>query len=382
MCLDPASDTPSQYIKAKKKGVRYRVVNCARQKIGGRVAPEIWATPTRASFHKIGVCGSVWTCAICSRRINQARQRHVAAAYNLFVTSKPMLPSGVRAGDALLVTLTIRHGAGDDLQQLLSRLKTANRKHFQKSYPYKKLVGYTCVQQGERVRVPSPLDYVGRISATEMTYGRNGWHPHLHELWFFDRRLTADEIQDLRAELAAEWRSACLAVGLPAPNLKIGVDVRRALSAEEYLTKFSHERTWGPEKELASSHAKGSRKGGRAPFALLWDYVGGDKPAGVLFAQYAEATLGAHQLEFSTRLRARLQALGIEDFLKSDEQLAGELGDESSYLGSLTDADFYALCHAERYGIEAHGMLLQLCVKKGFSEAIAYLRSLPSYHRC
>lgn len=369
----------------QKRAPVYRVVNCSREKIGNRVAPEIWYSKEsdRASFHKVAVCGSVWTCPICSRRINLGRQREIAAAYDLFVGSKGRLRPGVRNGDAMLVTLTLRHGVGDDLETLLDGLKLADR-NGQKSYGYKRLVGYRRTVNKVRVSVPSEVAYVGRISATELTYGKNGWHPHLHQLWFFDRRLGADEVERIRADLFAAWRAACMKVGLPAPlefskgGRALGVDVRRAMSAEEYLTKFAHERQWAPEREMASQHTKKAR-GGRTAFQLLADYAQGDREAGALFRTFAGATLGRHQLQWSRGLLERLRELGYDDVLASDEELAAGRDEGASLLGELGDAEWTALVEASRYGIEAHGTTLAVAKRSGFAAAVEFLRGLPSF---
>jgi hypothetical protein len=388
----------------QRRAARFRVCNCCRDKISRDTPPEVWYSDStaRATFHKVKVCGSVWTCPVCSRRINLQRQAQIRAAYDLFVTSAPEFSdlhsrAVSRWGDAVMVTFTIRHGAGDDLADLLGKLKEADRIQ-QRTYAYKSLMGYTRTVKGRRVRVSSKLGYVGRISTTEMTHGLNGWHPHLHQLWFFDRRLTAAEIEDFRAALFKEWLTACGSVDLPLPlefaehqdrdgltvRKAVGVDCRRALSAEEYLTKFGHDRSWGPEREMASQHIKGARKGGRTPFQLLYDYGQGDARAGELFADFAEATLGRHQVEFSHRLRKRLVELGLNEVLASDEELAAQLGEDSRLLGELTDADFEALCTLDRVRsplqwLEPFGMTLHICKHQGFDAAIQWIRSLPSY---
>lgn len=370
----------------QKRAAVYRVVNCSRDKIGNRVAPEIWYSKEseRASFHKVAVCGSVWTCPICSRRINLGRQREIAAAYDLFVSAKALrLPEDVREGDAMLVTFTLRHGVGDDLGMLLDGLKLADRTQ-QKAYGHKRLVGYKRTVDKVRVSVPSEVDYVGRISATELTYGKNGWHPHLHQLWFFDKRLTVQEVERVRADLFESWRAACVKVGLPAPleftkqGRALGVDVRRALSAEEYLTKFAHERQWAPEREMASQHSKQGR-GGRTAFQLLADYAQGDREAGALFRTFAGATLGRHQLQWSRGLLERLRALGYDELLASDEELAAGRDEGASLLGELGDSEWTALVDASRFGIEAHGTTLAIAKRSGFQAAVEFLRGLPSY---
>lgn len=409
----------------EKRAVKYRVCNCCRDKIGRNINPEIWhsSETDRCTFHQVQICGSVWTCSICSRRINVQRQAHIRAAYDLFITH-PSVPrfcdvstrQELSTGDALMVTLTIRHGIGDDLAGLFSRLKQADREVLQKSYWYKQVHGYTLVRRCEpddfgaypvekaskkgkvsvkhyrKLRFQSSMGYVGRVTTSEINYGGNGWHPHLHQLWFFDRRLSAEEIESFRASLFQEWKAACLAVGLPAPReawydrnsgmlRHVGVDVRRALSADEYLTKFGRERDWGPEKEMASCHKVGRSKS-KTPFQLLWEYGSqGNKQSGALFARYAEATFGAHQVEFSKGLRKRLLELGLDDILKSDEELAASMETDALKLGELNDEDFEALCGAERIeGMpDAFGLLLNFAKTQGFDFAVKWLRSLPSH---
>ena len=394
----------------QRRAPRFRVVNCCRDRIAKDILPEVWysAASGRASFHKVKLCSSVWTCSVCSKRINLERQRLVSAAYDLFVHSAPLatdlIPQSgehgitrepVRWGDAMMATFTIKHGIGDDFGELFGKLKQADD-HMQKSYAYKRLCGYVRTVRGRRTRVPSSLDYVGRITATEVTYGFNGAHPHSHQLWFFDRRLSDKEEARLRSELFQAWSAACQAVGLPAPvefvvrEGKIhwvGVDVRRALSAEEYMTKFGHERQWSPAKEMASQHIKAARKGGRTPFQLLWDYGQGDEQAGGLFVAYAEATLGRHQLEFSKGLRRRLVEAGLREVVEAtDEELAAKLAEDSRFLGQLEADEHEALTTLEHVVSldeyekkEPFGWFLKLCKLEGFDSAVVWVRALPSY---
>lgn len=360
----------------KKRVPKFRVMDCCRSRLSAE-NPEIWYSKKseRASYHKVGVCGSVWTCPICSRRINLSKQELIKSAYDLMIDKQQ--------GDALMITFTIKHGSGDDLADLFSKLKSADEV-MQVSYSYKEITRKTARKRGGGSF--AHLRHIGRISATEITYGNaNGWHPHMHQLWFFDRKLTPYEIKRIRRQLWLEWEKACIAVGLPAPKERapdgryLGVDVRRALSAAEYMAKFGTERQWAPEKEIASQHVKVAKKGGKSPFQLLDEYGRGDKRAGALFVKFAHATLGRHQLEFSKRLMKYLKDAGIEDVGASDEELAARHDDESLLLGELSDGDFIALRDAEKFGIEAYGTALFLAKTKGFDASVKWLRSLPSY---
>lgn len=364
----------------QKNAARFRVINCGRDKISVAREVEIWKSRENdvCAFHQVQVCGSVWTCPTCSAKINRARQLQIEQCYNLFAEQSE--------SDCLMITFTIKHGFSDRLSETFDRLKQAFRR-LQKSFIYKCISGFskTKTSGGKKslIKYDSQLRYVGRISATELTHGANGWHPHLHQLWFFDRKLSKREIESLRAQLFVAWESACVAVGLAAPleffnGKPLGVDVRRALSAAAYLTKFGVERRWGVEKELAGSHKKKARKSGRTPFQLLFDSMSGDARAGQLFVEFAEATLGKHQLEFTPGLRERLNKLvaGIET---SDSELSASLADNSDLLGCLSDNEFFALSRASAAVVEPFSTFLMLCARSGIDAGRRFIHSLPFY---
>lgn len=362
---------------AIKRAAKFRVINCCRDKIGKDVMPEVWYSrrSERASFHKVQLCGSVWTCPTCSRKINIKRQSHIRAAYELVINNAPQVHTEdlfdpVHNADALLITFTIKHGRGDHLAPLLAALKEADRA-MQQLHPYRRLVKRDLT------------GYIGRIASTEITYGDNGWHPHSHQLWFFDRRLTGEEMEIFRSVLFKCWTTACVGKGLPAPleygpdGRCLGVDVRRALTAEEYMTKTGViQEKWTVEREMASSHAKKGKKAGKSPFQLLYDSSQGEERAGDLFRVYADATRGRHQLEFSHSLRKYLEELDYKAHLETDEELAGQLEeDDSSVLGRLTDDDFNTMCNADDKD-NAFGKVLYLCKHEGFEAATAWLSKL------
>jgi hypothetical protein len=373
-------DVPNE----QKNAPVFRVINCGRDKIQKDVDVEVWKSKKteKCSFHKVQVCGSVWTCPTCSARINQKRQKEIQSCYDAFATQKE--------SDCMMITLTIKHGFSDELKDTLEKMKEAFRL-VQMTSSYKKIVGYNSVKQlnGFKTKkfISSEIAFVGRISATEMTHGRNGWHPHMHQLWFFDRQLTDNEISKLRSDLFKEWQKCCEAVGLAAPlefyeGKALGIDVRRALSAAQYLAKFGSDRQWGPEKELASSHSKKAKLSGRTPFQILFDSLKGCVKSGALFLDYAYATIGKHQLEFSQKLKKRLNSLGVYDIDKSDDEIASTLEDDASKMGVLNDLEFAALVQlSSSYPVEPFSTVLLICKMSGFDAARAFVRSLPSYQR-
>lgn len=365
---------------SRNRAALFRVINCYGSKVPGK-QPELWQSPEsgKVGFHNVGVCGSVWTCPCCSPKINMGRRAEIAHAYEVV---------GTVAGSSYMLTFTIKHGIGDDLVDLAAKFKDAMQL-LQKCYIFKEITRKTALKRPLRDSLPL-LGYIGRIANLEVTYGKNGWHPHEHHLWFFRRDLTPAELVAIRNSLFTAWSDACASVGLPRPlkTIKIngvvkflGLDIRKALSAEEYLTKYgsytsegeSRERRWGPEKELASSHVKQARAKGRTPFQLLYDYAQGDVQAGQKFTEFAEAFRGRHQLQFSRSLRAFLLEHGqdIDQSIEGDHALASALAVESQKLGELTDGQFEKIVF-----YRAHALVLSICRNKGFDAAVEFINSL------
>ena len=308
----------------------HQVVTCHKDKVTFDKQPEIWQSEKtgKARFHKVKVCGSVWTCPVCSSAITEARRTEVANAVKAAVA---------RDWDVMLVTFTLRHGAGDDLQKLTEGLKLA-QDVLQKSYVWKNLIRRKATKKN-----PVLLDFKGKISALECKHGANGWHPHQHDLFFFGLKLTAAYIIQLQKMLAQAWIVACEKVGLPAPSLERGVDIRRAMNAEDYLTKFGSERFWTIDRELTKGSSKNGNSESRTPFRLLYDYASGDHGAGQLFRTFANGFKGRHQLQFSVTLKKTMKLLGVDltdTGQEFDEWLAAAFGVDSKLLGELTDEQF------------------------------------------
>lgn len=362
----------------------HRVVSCLTRTVPKGVA-EIWQHKASmdCSWHNVIVCGSPWECPLCSRRINKARQEQIKAVYEAFERV------GI-VGGAYMLTFTVQHGLGDACADTVARMKEAMQV-FGKSHAFKGVTRAVPLKVAKSSSLPY-MGYVGRIAALEVTHGnQNGWHPHEHHLWFFKRTLTDADVALIKKELFDAWLDACLAVGLQAPVAKFGLDIRRALSAADYLTKFGTERRWGPEKEIASSHSKkGSAvKGkGRTPMQILLDSfsenVNGNTDGFVfnadagLFRDYAKAFKGRHQLQFSDSLRQWMRLNDVQDVDCSeagDTDLASALDAESVLGITVSDADF---ANVVRH--RAQFEVLRICKRDGFDAAVAYIASLAPRH--
>lgn len=262
----------------------------------------------RAYFHGLQVCASPWACPVCAAKISERRTAEVQEAIDR---------AKVLGLSVYLVTLTIPHGLGDDIADLLHRMHAAWAKLNQG-------------KGGEKFRARIGLR--GHIRALEVTYGElHGWHPHFHALLFLDTELTPGQVQQVFTE---RWQRCAVRAGLPLPHADFGCQVDGGDHAERYVSKGG----WGLAEELTKGQAKDGRKG-RSPRQLLEDYQNGDKQAGALFARYVEAFHGRRQLYWSNGLRALLSVAEL-----TDEEIVAKPDDEvSMLLATITDDQWKAI---------------------------------------
>lgn len=236
----------------------------------------------KAEFINVLRCGSIWDCPVCAGKISASRSQ---------VVLKGMQYARSQGFHVDLLTLTVPHTVHQSAKDVIASL-TAARSHWKDSKAYK------AWKKGAGL--------LGEIWATEVTYGRNGWHPHCHALVFSKNR-------GLDA-LRGQWTASVVKQGLGSPNrhgYRVSVDHDDKDGAAEYVSK------WGLEHELTRSDLKKSRFGGRTPFQLLKLSMDGDVEAGRAFVEYSEAFHGRPQLLWTNGLKA---ALLVDD--DSDEALA------------------------------------------------------------
>lgn len=226
-----------------------------------------------AHFEGLQTCGSVWDCPCCSARISNTRRDELN-----------QLLSWARAqGHTVqMITLTARHGRGDELADLLDRMKDAKRRWAQhRSY--------------RRLNVM----IVGSVTATEVTGGgAHGWHPHFHIIIISSAPVDLDELRE-------PWLASLRAAGLSGTGA--GWRVQDASEAGRYVTK------WGAAEEVALGARKKGR-GGMTPMQLLAASCDDeDKRAGALWREYSAAFRGRRQLVWSRGLKALAGVGEVED---------------------------------------------------------------------
>jgi len=294
-----------------------RVANCYRRVRDGGSMVEIRynSSNKRAFYHGLMTCGSVWTCPVCSAKITEARRVELTQAVEEW------------SGTLFMVTITLQHTHADKLKSLLTALKDSWRR----------------LKMGRWwLRMRDKYGLAHYVSSTEVTFGNNGWHPHIHALFF--STLPEDELDmdKLQAELTARYTALLAKHGMYASDF-YGIDVRLGDEhAGQYASKY------GLERELTKSIGKNGRSG-YSPFQLLELYRDGDKRAGALFQEYARVFFGARQLFWSRGARAEL---GLDEE-RSDEELADAeeyQDDEVITLLSLTSDEYKRIAVADIRG--------------------------------
>jgi hypothetical protein len=254
-----------------------RVAGCGRKRIAFDVE-VVRKKGTQASggssqyayFRGVGRCGSVWECPACAVQIRAQRAEELKFAVEQW------------GGDTVvMLSLTVRHDFADDLCEVRRGLANSFRRLINGN-PWK--------------RFSREFGLLHHVRSIEVTHGANGWHPHLHILFFLDGKLTEAELTDASAQLEARWAS-CVRAALGrefVPN-EHGVDLRKCKKAD-YLAKLSF--------ELSDPGTKKGRGKNRTPLQIAASAASGKCEADdALWMKYCEGMRGAKMLTWSRGLR-------------------------------------------------------------------------------
>ncbi len=259
-----------------------------------------------------------------------------------------------QGGFVALLTFTLRHNIDDRLADLQKALRNAYRR-FKSGKGFQTLSGR--------------YNWMGCVTAMEVTYGQNGWHPHLHVLVFFDPLASATWSQ-FKEVAKARWLTVLEAEGAAA-TWEHGLDIREAdADVHDYLAKFGKlptGTTWTIERELTKAPAKRAHPDGMTPFQMLERYGDGDERAGRLFQEYVRVFKRHNQLTWSRGFRDEL-GLGAE---AADEDLAVMLPDEMELLASLSRDQWRAIL---RLSHDIRGELLVIAGRGSLSDLAGFLR--------
>lgn len=278
-----------------------RVRKCGRVRRADLVGVRTGATG--AGFWGLCSCGSPWSCPVCNAKIMARRSLELGlgiAAWQGGGTTPP--------GAVLFSTFTLSHHAGQSLAELWDGL----------------LAAWRSMTKGKAWSTRrETLGLRGWVRVVEVTHGRNGWHVHLHCLFFVAGSVTADVADDFGGWAAARWSRAVVRQGLAAPRA-VGQHTRLVRGPADadlaaYLAKATDlglEMTASQSKRARSAHST------RPAWDLLSDVVDlGDADALALWHQWERGSLNRRQMTWSKGLRRELLGQAQE---QTDEEIAAE----------------------------------------------------------
>ena len=201
--------------------------------------------------------------------------------------------------DVGLLTVTIPHRIGDGLEELLGVLQ----------------------QAWNRLTRASRGDFWERFSRkygveawewhAELTYGKNGHHPHRHALLFFSEKVSREALVEMRRELHEAWGRVVYAVmgkriSLHGTDLVVASKGRGGSMIARYVTK-------GMVMEAAGAANKRARGKGRNPHQVLLSLAKRPIPADIaLWHEIEAATLGMRWVGRSGSFAELMEGVGID----------------------------------------------------------------------
>lgn len=322
--------------QAREFSPKQRVASCGRYLAPKQAYVSVRCDGSRATVRNLIRCSSVWACPVCSSAISEVRRGELKAACE-FCKSNGL-------GIALL-TLTLRHYKRHKLKDLLGVIDRA----------------WQLLMRSRTGKKLKRMGLIGHIKARELTYGENGWHPHLHVLLVLD--LGAD-LGAIAREIESKWMATIQQLGYGGNDH--AVDVTAADSdIARYVSKFGEMGDWDVASEMSKSHVKRGRGAqSRTPFDLLRASLAGEAPGPLcaLWNEYLDAFKGKRQLRWSPGLRDLLLS-DLDEM--SDEEIVEAGGVDMPEVARLTADQWRAVfragvgpflvavaeCHGSREGI-------------------------------
>lgn len=292
----------------------------------------------KAFYGGLMVCGSVWICPVCASKISERRRTELKRASDVHRNTN---------GYLTMLTLTFSHSKTDRLDDLLLRFGQA-------------LIKFRTGKRYNNLR--KELGLIGSVRAFEITYGDNGWHPHIHLLNFHSNEIEGFEMQEYEDRFYDLWSKASAKFDLTMTR-EHGVKLEDASQADQYIGKWGDEleKKWSIDSEMTKANIKKGREQSLTPFDFLRKVVeDGDLTYSGQYKEYSEAMRGRTQLKWSPGLKERFL---IQD--KSDEEIASSKEEPADLLGGLTWEEW-------RYILQNNlrAELLDLIEEHGFEETL------------
>lgn len=350
-----------------------RVRHCGRYVHGSGIDADV-GVPVRlttqtdgsrvAGFGGLQTCGSTWSCPVCSAKIAAERQSEVEQAVRSWTSD---------GGGVIYATFTMRHHAHNSLASVWDALSTAwngvtsgaawigDQECSGLGVPVSRVVK-SGKRKGQRVtetRVPW-------VRVVEVTNGANGWHVHIHCLFFIARPVQDATADEWVTPMWTRWENSLISNGYPAPERWVGLDVQAVNGDTEliadafgrYFTKNTYDGAAATALEMTRADLKDSRHGNRTPFQILKSvYDTGDAGDLATWHEWERGSKGRRQMTWSVGARV---LLGLVEEERTDEEIAADDhgGEIVAWLSKETYAHLVArrgrraqlLAHLEEHG--------------------------------
>lgn len=186
---------------------------------GGRNDVFVVSDGESSRYVGINCCHSIWSCPRCTPQVLAAKGEEIACAIDALKKWHNEV--------AVMVTFTLRHikamSIADTYSILLDtwRMFTRSAKN-KKSYTRKD--GTTAVyflNPNIYAKWRQDLDIKHHVRVYEFTYGKNGWHPHIHALFWLPKQ-NLSRITELERELRRYWWHCLKSTALKLYTKKMG----------------------------------------------------------------------------------------------------------------------------------------------------------------
>jgi len=224
-----------------------------------------------ASFGGLMSCDNPWYCPVCAPKALGDKCNEIQTITTNFLNESAQ-------NTCLMITQTLSHTKDDVLKPLLSDLVKAN--------------GY--LKSGNfRKKLEKEFGFYSAIRAVESTHSRiNGWHPHLHEIWYFKKSLTVDDVIKLHKMLFDKYLHKLELMGKSASKQR-GIDISFVTGNGENEKKYSTATNMPKDtKQVINSSSSAARYIAKFDKELTMDFTKIQKLENVSFfgilARYTE----------------------------------------------------------------------------------------------
>lgn len=204
-------------------------------------------------------------------------------------------------------------------------------------------------------RAAQRAGYIGQVRAWDFTYGRNGWHPHIHAVVLFEPGTSEADAEAYLAAAGVNYVTALADNSLSAKlddrgwhfeKLRSGGDAARYLVGVG-KDEVTGEAGWGAALELVRPDLKkNTKRGGVTVWELLADASWGDLDAAALWREYERATRTIKSVVIGKKLRKLYGNALVE---ATDDELAEvKPADEIVYVVEVPAAVWSSLLRSGR----------------------------------